>query len=169
MRTKFFIILFSLSAFLAFLSCSKHDNDDGGDCRDIVISDDRRKLLSPQWMVHIFDSLENEVFDTQLTMSYYVFSIDYNHKTYIKIVRDSWVFRFTGPFFSCSGEKVIPGDFYWGFPPDYSPEDDPLYIGLVNANFQPLFKVDFCYLNGAGCLYRYGTTYGDFIWSSVTP
>ena len=145
---RFFIVAFLF--FLAFLSCSKHDNDndDGGDCRDIVISDDRRKLLSPQWMVHILDSLENYAFDNQvMNLHYTVLSIEYNHNTYIDIYPSGG----GGLFFNCKGEKVIPDG------------DDPLYLGIEKAlfegNFQSLIWVNFCFYAGAGCNPRYGATY----------
>jgi len=151
-----------LCLFFAFLSCSKHDY--GGDCRDISFSEDRRQLIGPQWMVHLFDSLENHVIDLQQSWDFSAWSIEYKQNTYITICQSMGSICFYGPFFKCSGEKVIPGIFFPTDIPQHPYDDpDPLYQGLLNAisegNYQQLFTVHFCYFRAPNCYPRYGTTY----------
>jgi len=159
MRTKiFFSVMVCL--FFAILSCSK--NDDGGDCSDIAFSADGRKLISPQWMVNIFKSIEKYAVDSKAysyDQRYEVYSIEYEQNTYIKIA-NSWdtSAMITGPFYNCSGEIVIPEYIYI--------IDIPSYRGLVEVldkEKQLLFIASFCYNPSDNCEYGFGTNYKSFI------
>ena len=151
-------IIAILCLFFAILSCSK--NDDGGDCRDIAFSADSRKIISPQWMVSIFESLEKVAIDSQafsFGQRYEVYSIEYKNNTYIKIMNPrNYATLFSGPFYNCSGEKIIPDYVFLLNNPSFTDFVDAIYNGR-----QLLFTAYYCYNPSDNC--GFGTTYKPYI------
>ena len=93
MKKSLFIFLTALIlATLCITACKK--NEEKEDCRDIVIADGR--LLSPQWMVHVIDSMVNIISERQTAHTYGVYSFEYQNQTYI---------TFEQPF---SSDLIIP-------------------------------------------------------------
>jgi hypothetical protein len=100
-----------LFLFLAFMvSCDKHTKEEPReDCNDIVIYDE--KLISPQWMVDVIDSLDRDAAERQVYNVYNVSLFEYKQQTYVVMQEMLNASSWNDVFYTCHGIYINDASF----------------------------------------------------------
>jgi hypothetical protein len=103
------------------------------DCSNIVISD--TSVVSPPWLKHLMDSLENVCKEENGGFVYDAYTIDYQQNTYIDI--HEMLYSQPMHFYTCTGVKIENNDpLIWD-------AYEAIKAGSTNRQF--LFHAVFCY------------------------
>jgi len=128
-------------AFVFIASCNRNKDPEEvpqeKECLKIEIADGR--LQSPEWMVQLFDSLENIAVERPGYFIYHVSYFEYQQDTYINVDE---LTRGYFDFHSCTGKTI-----------GVDATENSLWWNLNDAarDKQKLFRVEFCYSPAATC------------------